>query len=356
MSISIKILAAFLVLLLIMLPEGVAQTTKTWDFGGATNDWEDPLNWSPDGVPGPSDFVGLGSNTRSPGTTITINNSTSVAGLETWADNLVLNNQAQLTTGLYNSIQGKISGDGRVLVTDSLRISTMEIAANVVTEQNVSTVIENNFFILAGGVLELNGITNWQGGNIRMEDGTQIINNGTLTNTGEDLLNSSSNSPVPRLINNGTINQVAGTFSNFVALDNTGQITVQSSLRVDNGGVSPGTFTVEEGALINFDGGGHDLLGADFFGGGTVEFGTGSPVLTGTYNLDPSTGKTIFTAGVTTFDASMNLVSLGNVLEVNARSFASELRLETSPDQSPEIIRLPNNGKLILSSGVTLNF
>jgi len=355
MSIFMKTLTASFLFSIFIFTSAFSQTTKSWDFGGATNDWEDPLNWSPNGVPGPSDFVELGSNTRSPGTTITINNSTSVAGLETWADNLVLNNQAQLTTGLYNSIQGKISGDGRVLVTDSLRISTMEIAASVVTEQNVRTVIENNFFILAGGVLELNGTTNWQGGNIRMEDGTQIINNGTLTNTGEDLLNSSSNSPVPRLINNGTINQVAGTFSNFVALDNTGQITVQSSLRVDNGGVSPGTFTVEEGALINFDGGGHDLQGADFFGGGTVEFGTGSPVLTGTYNLDPSTGKTLFTGGVTTFDAGMNLVSLGNVLEVNARSFAPELRLETSPDQSPEIIRLPNNGKLILSSGVTLN-
>ncbi|HKK26374.1 MAG TPA: T9SS type A sorting domain-containing protein, partial [Gracilimonas sp.] len=118
---------------------------------------------------------------------------------------------------------------------------------------------------------------------------------------------------------------------------------------------STGTFTVSENRIINFNGGGAELTGADFFGAGTVEFGSGTPNLTGTYNLDPLTGKTILTNGVTTFSSGMNLISLGNELEVNARSFAPELQLNRSPSVSPEMIRLPNNGKLVVDEGVRLD-
>ena len=136
-----------------------------------------------------------------------------------------------------------------------------------------------NFAILAANTLQTQG-------------GINVLNNmGTLTGNSDGL---------------AVIN---------IPFNNTGTLAVQGgNLSLDEGGTSPGDITVSVGAILEFDGGNHDLTDADVSGMGTADFDSGTVTLSdtgaagGSYSVDSTT----FTGGTSNFnyDAGTNSLTL----------------------------------------------
>lgn len=81
------------------------QDVFTWTGASASSDWNDPGNWSPNGIPGSGDSVVIGSSGNFP----ELLNSTTVHDLTMLNDSLDLNGQQLLVTGIARFAGGWIS-------------------------------------------------------------------------------------------------------------------------------------------------------------------------------------------------------------------------------------------------------
>jgi hypothetical protein len=121
---------------------------------------------------------------------------------------------------------------------------------------NVGT---GNNKILDNTTFTNDGQINWTNGNLFLQTGAQIVNNGTLTAQSDNSINYNGGN-VTSLVNNGLIEKTAGagttTLANGVALDNNGTINVLSgTIALPNGfsndGTLGGTGTFASSALTN---------------------------------------------------------------------------------------------------------
>lgn len=85
----------------------VAQTTYTWIGGDST--WNEPANWSPNGVPGTGDNVIIGSGTVKLTTNVQVKDLVLAAGAITGSANLSI-------AGQMNWISGELSGSGATTI------------------------------------------------------------------------------------------------------------------------------------------------------------------------------------------------------------------------------------------------
>lgn len=108
---GLSIASVILITLLMVLSSVPTRAAaKTWDRGGGTNNWSNPTNWSPDGVPGISDTVTIGTgytvvvdgdNRRASSLTIDSGASVTISGNQFWVTT-VTNNGTLTASGSPN--------------------------------------------------------------------------------------------------------------------------------------------------------------------------------------------------------------------------------------------------------------
>lgn len=81
------------------------QGIYSWTGAGGTSDWNNPANWSPNGIPGSNDSVTIASATWSPG----LNNNTTVTDLTMLSGTLQLNGQQLMVTGTARFTGGQVT-------------------------------------------------------------------------------------------------------------------------------------------------------------------------------------------------------------------------------------------------------
>ncbi len=330
---------------------------KTWSGGGDGSTWTDPDNWSPVGVPVASDSVEIPS--VSGGLTIIVNENIEIKYLKARFSNntLEFENNAQMEVNDMVEHGTKLTGIGSVVVQDSLEWVFGDIDLEVIVLEGAIARIAGNSltsskWLRSNGRLVLNGTTTWEIADIIFSSDSEIVNNGFFEKNGSGRIRTTGTIvETPRFINNGTLKFSSGA-SLRAKLINSGETIIGSTVTLNSGSESDGEFIVEEGGLLNFNGGSHNLDDANFSGGGTVEFGSGSPVLKGTYNLDSNTGKTLFNGGVVTFSSEMNLISFGSELEIVGSGTTQQFIINRAPVITLPFLNKRSNTTISLGDGV----
>jgi hypothetical protein len=141
-------------------------------------------------------------------------------------------------------------------------------------------------------------------------------------NSGRVVLSSSTlNSTTALSINSGAIVTASGsnTISGQITNNTGGQLNLESNAVVtaSGGGTSVGAFSIGSGAELNFSGGTQNLnTGANLSGQGSLRFGGATANLTGTINMDGTSGQTRITSGTVNFNAGVTVTSFGSALNI----------------------------------------
>lgn len=175
----IVLLGCFLIL------PSISYSQKTWDGGGAADNWGDPLNWSPDGVPGAADnvtfnnsagdvLVDVDGNYSCNNLSITSNDDV-VVKISSSSYSLTINGALTIDCASASGKNGAIdAGPGTISVTgavtlgvqngtqNSVRLSTGTITfASTVTLNND---LDNDITFSGAGTINFNGgFTNGRG-------------------------------------------------------------------------------------------------------------------------------------------------------------------------------------------------
>lgn len=292
----------------------------SWDGGGNGLSWHDPLNWSTDVLPGPSDDVTI-SVTADPTVRIEsgthqINSLTSSEAIEIAGGTLGLAAESRIDAD-FTHTSGWLSGDGDLFV-------------------GGATLLDSGAYYAGGGTLNLGGparveVNEHMNGpqlndtrrlvltsntimsadpavsplsssaSVRVSSGAAIVVEAGVElrlEGGVDLRGSSTGS----LINAGTI-VGHGPGESIIGINYSGEgsVTAAGGTLTLSGGSTASDLRVEAGA--------RSIAGAGtvrFFGGGTS---SATVHIYGTYNI---TGETHFTGSKIYFHPQATLVSLGN--------------------------------------------
>ena len=255
----------------------------TW-IGGASTDWNNPSNWSPNRLPNSSDDVYIPANAE----VVLSAGSATINGIDN-RGNLTISGSLYITTNstmAWLTLNGGLIDSTEVMVTDRLvwqagtiKNCMINIASTAVA--NISGY--NNDQSLDDSTFNNYGVTNLVG-----SGGYVYSYNGAIFNNYEGakfnvLLGSGTFYPVFR--NFGTVSRLTGgefTFNGY--FENNGFVEVDSrnSLNLDGGGTSSGVFFVGFNSTLSF-GGTHDLQeGSLVTGAGNVTF-SGNAIVQGTF-------------------------------------------------------------------------
>ena len=220
---------------------------KTWN--GASGDWFDGNQWTPSGVPSPSDLIIISNGTVSIPSPVTISNQL------TWAGGSLAGSVLQIAPTALLSIEG--SG------THTLLYCTLDNGGVVNWAGNGDLVAGSTYWS------QTVGITNRAGGVFN------VLSDQTLAN----LDNSGYGAPAFRFDNNGTVRKSGSAGTTTVAATmvfnhgTSGLVDVQGgTLRFPGGYSSAGPMQVSAGARVEMTGGtvqlqaGHQSSGAGYFG------------------------------------------------------------------------------------------
>ncbi|MEM9110146.1 MAG: PEP-CTERM sorting domain-containing protein [Planctomycetota bacterium] len=354
----------------------LAQVNSTWD--GTTGNWTDASKWStadfPENGNGGFDF-----NAFINGGTVTLDDFIAIEGLEITGGELIVNTPQALTTfqGL-DLVGGTISGTGTI---DPAALNVL----NAATLSGVQIDLQSGSSIGIGSLTDTTTLNN----------GATIRNVTRITPTrvsGTSLTEASAN----LFIDGGTgtnrfFNDFGGEFIKPVGdasltigirFDNDGRVEVeQGTLRLNNGGVSAGTYSVGELGTLQLRGT-HQLQSGQISGLGTVQ------IVQGTLSIDENSSylalQTQVQAGTLeidrTFQHSTDVLALFDNAEVidittgssNPATFSVErtLEIQTSggavatvrglefrlgsgfgPQSSVDFL----SGQLVLDEGSTIN-
>lgn len=262
---------------------------------------------------------------------------------------------------------------------------TLNWAGGTIGGPGVTSIGSGAVMAISGGVtlltrtLNIEGIANWNAGNLNIDTGS-VINNlaGGTFNIGFDG-NASSGGIGGGVFNNaGLLQKTDGVLTANVVLqfNNTGTVDVRSgTLSLDDGGIHTGTFRTVAGAVATFGGGNHVLAAASVVTGvmslsgggtlnasGTFDAGTTFHVISGTATLSASCNVTATTVNISGTGGTVIYNSSGTVgtVTMTAGTLAG-----TSPVTVTGLLTLAGgtvsnpfvtaDGGLNLSGGVTLN-
>ena len=405
--------------------------TIYWRYGASGN-WFDPANWTPERVPLSTDNVVV----NAPGDyTVTVNGTVNIASLRFASVIGLYQQHLSLPSGAVLSIGGtdtnKIYAAGTLDMAGYCSAGILQFSAGATFNWSGGTLDNGDYRVPAGTAFNLSGdsvrylssaatlttggVGTWSGlGQLNAANGSLLINNGTLTVTG-DAAAFNYTGGLPRFINNGTWIKAAGTNTTLrpdnggVAFDNNGVLNVMSGVfSLGGGGTgSNGTFTASAGARIElaagsfgFSGtttysgvGATHLLGGTltysgpsaFSGGGTlaVDGGgvEGASVFTGTgtfnwtggqidaaltlpatanFNLSGDNTRTLSSAGILTSGGVGTWSGLGQLNAANGSQLINNGTMTVTGDAvafnyTGGLPRFINNGTLIKngSTGVT---
>ena len=165
------------------------------------------------------------------------------------------------------------------------------------------------------------GVGTWRGGNLATGNGAQIIVpvGGSFDIQTDAILMSNLGGVRTRLQNDGVVTMSSGGMKRIdAALDNRGLLQVSTStLELNGGGVSSGSFVVQNNSVLDFGGQTHELApGSTVSGVGTVLFSGGTVNIDGTLALSGtlhSSGGTANLNGMTTLTGTLRLSNSGNL-------------------------------------------
>ena len=290
--------------------------------------WSTAANWSTGTMPGATDntfITNNGTYTVTLDVSATVNNLTfgGLNGQQTFliaGPTLALNGIGQISTNaILNCAGGTIAGTGTFNVGGKFiwTSGTLSGSGTVNVLQYANIYIGYGFVTLGGWTIDNQGTTIING------SGTLIMNNGAvLTNGAGATLEISS--PAGNIVagtysgtneaiyNNGLM-QVSGPnrFNCYVPFFNAGTVQVQQGDFQVGGGTQTGSFTVTNGATLDFIGSPQTLTGsASVSGGGTVSFEASPCDINGTYNV---TGTTLVDGGTADFNSGGSVLSLGSL-------------------------------------------
>lgn len=266
----------------------------TWN--NADADWTDPVQWTPNGVPGMGDTVFVN------GGVVNLNSDVSVAG-DTQSGNSTITGSGILTiTSTLTWNKGTQSGTGKTLIavgaTASLDTTDSKfLSVRVFENQGTVNWIDGALYV-NGYTADVTAIDNKAGGDFN------------LTGSTERSLAFWAGG-YPRFKNAGTLTHSGTAPYNFdIPTDNTGTVSVTvGTLRFRNGGNHTGRFVTASGTIFDFRGGVHSLDdGATIEGAGVNRLGNGTVNTTGT-----GSGAEIKTGATFRHDSSGTLGGSGKL-------------------------------------------
>ena len=281
----------------------------TWDGGAGTLNWNDANNWSTNTLPGTNDVVIIdiaGTNTVTSSGTVSIRSLTSNETLAITNGTFTIANASQLNGGLTLA-GGTLTASGAITVNN-----TLDWTSGTINGSGTTTVTNTATLAISGGggksldshTLVNNGNGTLSGGNLALNNSALFDNNGTLNATDESDITRTNGTPTFQ--NDGTFNK-SGTgtstqVSSSINFNNTGTVNIDNgTLLLAKGTSSGGTFDVDAGHTLEFNGSYTANNPTTFTGAGTVL------VSSGTFTV--STGPVSFS----NLSLSTDLLADGNV-------------------------------------------
>ncbi len=357
-----------------------------WDGGGATDDWNDQLNWDNDQLPTATDDVVIGAEfsgiTVTSTNDVTINSLTTEAALAISGGTFTIDRNTATNSTINNAITVSATG---VLTLDGLSLGGTGTLTNSATVNllgsTISTALSNQGLLLVkadGGASTIDGALTTNGSStIRVQaDGSvgtatltvanSFTNNGAIELTA---INGSGETATLNVTSGTLTNAVAGTIQSLAGtggarnlnaqLNNQGLITVAQGLTINkdsadhtnsgtinvNGGdllvtqsgttptftnSSTGTFTIASGRTLNLSGGSFTN-----FSGGTLTDGIynvvgilkfdGAAITTNaaTIVLDGASSQIVNESNTNALSGFNNNAAGGNFTIKNGRNFAT---------------------------------
>ena len=315
-----------------------AQTDYTW--GGGTGTWDEPTNWSPNGVPGASDYVTISTGTVSmlsdtEVSRFTIEGSAAVAG----SFDLTVTDSLIWAGGATGFETFRDSGD--VIVTSAATMRLIEPSPR--------------FQVAAGRTIVNNGTTLWEN-NAAWQGAGRFVNNGELrllfestdafgfvfSNLADALTN--TNNGLLRWMGSGEGHYVAGLVNDGVVRVENGTLRLHGFNATGTSG--GGAFEVQAGATLKISGANHSASGdPGISGDGVLELVAGTLSLDGSYNLP----VTRFNGGGT---LNLNGDSQTDSLSISGGKLAGSGVLTVTDDLNWSGGTMGGSGMTVLGAGI----
>ncbi len=290
----------------------------TWDGGAPQNDWNDPLNWDTDTVPGPGDDVIVPiTGTITSSADATVNRITSSAGLRVSAGTFTILGDATINTVTVNGTGTLVldtmtlSGPNPLTNTATLEMRGSSISKNVsnqglllVRPEGGTSTISGNLTTNASSILRVQSDHNFGSATLSVTGSNGLVNNGLIELTqvnGDAPFIATLNVSKSSLANASgkTIHAAAGTGglrSIDAQVTNNGTLDVDAPLGVSNFErtftSTSGTLDVAAGQVLTI------TSGTTLLGSGTALPGTGTLELAGnTHVLNLASTLTLASGG-----------------------------------------------------------
>ena len=206
---------------------------RSWDAGGADDDWSTPNNWSPNGNPDDDDLT-IGNLLQGFGAQTSVDQDIAIASLS-------LQNAASVDTDGFGLV---VNGAVQLSDVDS-RLQLRNRITRGDTNHSLDT---DSLFIGTGSIVEM-----YDGAVLEVDDG-DLTNFGTLVGNGTIELNDTPALPEALFVNSGTLNVGRPGLSLGTLPPLTLQITAnQGNARVDLDGNGNGQVLVQSNATLDLD-------------------------------------------------------------------------------------------------------
>lgn len=231
---AVIIMAFILSNFFILRPHEALAVTRTWDGGGATNNWSEAANWSGDTAPGASDDV-IFDATSTKDSTINSGHGGSVRSITISSGYTGTITQARTVTvgaGGYSQADGTFTGASQ-------------------------TVTMNGPFTLSNGTFTSTTSTLIWARDVTISGGTFAHNSGTVRFAGTSNTNQNVDVPTSLNLNNLDFSTTAGNFP-IVRLASGDTLNVPGNLNLFNGYFASGTIEYTGTSFVadgRFDGG-----------------------------------------------------------------------------------------------------
>jgi hypothetical protein len=299
---------------------------KHWVVGEGV--WSTPAHWSPFGVPGPADFVFIGSTVAAENEAVTLTANASAAFLSITDGMRVRNGQSVLTCSGPIVVSGSNSVPP-VLYSSSLRVENGPAAIDV-SAGSVS--------VSDGGRISMEGGRLHVGGTLVVDDTASLFGQGVVTVAGN---------ATPSFLNNGSLGANPGA-SLTIVQQGTGRIDLDG-LVSDGPSVHLATVDTDDGLFAHLTIQGTGL--ADSFSDG-LWLASGSQLsmqLTEPWRLGPGGELQVF-----------GFSSVPGVARITGAPFEVAGRIETSGFEAELEVEVPTtfeqNADVVVESGDSITF
>ena len=285
---------ALLTFLFFLVPWTAQAATCTWD--GSVGDWGDIGHWSCAAVPGAGDAVVISSGEVTVTSDVQVDNLTFTGGI-LWSDAIITVASSMSWSG------GALFGSGSTFIPVGAMLS---VGGTALKTLGGSHLLNNQ------------GTITWSGTGVFYvsQNSTAVIENHGLFDVQTDsLLGSGQISSTAAFNNYGILRKSSGAgvvlVASVLTFNNFGSVQVQvGTLNLQTGGISSssGDFQISSGAVLQFNGGTHNLAAVSLItGAGQVLFSGGTVNLAGAYTL---TGLTTVSGGIANFNNLTSLIDL----------------------------------------------